>query len=174
MSFEQLGEPAEVAEVRTRGQLPRLLLSLLGIGLALGLIFGVGSWLFGTFAQTEAGLCRITIAPCTSLSLASVEQLSGVDLPEGTEVVSGYSQELGTLHEFRAEVVLPKGGLVAVSDAYEETSDLLDLPDAASDLRDVSTWGRPLGRAEGYSHAVTGTRDGRTVVIFDEKYTPES
>lgn len=174
MSIEQLGEPVEVVEERPRGQLTRLLLSLLGIGVVLGLIFGVGGLFFGSFSQTEAGLCRVTWAACTELSPGSVAQLSGVDLPAGTEVVSGYAQELSTLHEFRAEVVLPEGGAVTMSNAYEEVDALLDLPDAARGLRDVRVWARPISSGDGFSTAVTGTREGRTVVVFDEMYTPTS
>ena len=174
MNIEQLGAPVEVADERTRGQLPRLLLALLGVGLVLGVIFGVGSWIVGTFSQTEQGLCRITVAPCTELSVASVEQLSGIDLPDGTVVLAGYAQELGTLHEFRAEVVLPQGGFVTMSNAYGEIDALLDLPEPARDLRDVRIWERPITGGEGFSTAVTGTRDGSTVVVFDEKYTPTS
>ncbi|MBX3099160.1 MAG: hypothetical protein KF761_06220 [Salinibacterium sp.] len=174
MSMEQWGDPVEVGDEPTRGQLPRLLVALVGIGLAFGAIFGVGSWLVGTFSQTEAGLCRITVAPCAELSVASVEELSGIALPPGTEVRSGYAQELGTLHEFRAEVVLPEGGLVTMSNAYEEIDALLDLPEAARDLREVRLWERPLSAGDGFSTAVTGTRDGRTIVAFDELYTPTS
>ena len=167
MSFEQLGEPVEVAEGRTRGQLTRLLLSLLGIGVVIGVIVGVGSLFFGTFSQTEAGLCRITWAPCTSLSVGSVEQLSGVDLPDGTSVVSGYAQELGTLHEFRAEVVLPENGFVTMSDAYEQSTAA-----SATDLANAEFWVRPVD-GEGHNTAVVGTRaDGRTVIVFDERQVP--
>lgn len=159
MTFEQLGEPVEVAEARTRGQLPRLLLSLLGIGVVIGLLVGVGSFFFGSFSQTEAGLCRLTWAPCTSLSLASVEQLSGLTLPEGTEVVSGYAQELGTLHEFRAEVVLPAGTTADLSSAYE--------PQAED-----GHWVRPVRDPDGHDTAVVSTRDGRTVIVFGERQVP--
>ena len=172
MSLDSLGEPVDV-EPQRGGQLRRLLLSLLGIGLLIGLLAGVGSWFFGTVAQTEAGLCRVTWSACTELSVASVEQLSGLELPEGTEVVSGYAQELGTLHEFRAEVILPEGGGVVMANAYSEGDGILmDLPEAARDLREVTTWVRPLNDAEGFAYAATGLRDGRTVVVFDELYTP--
>jgi len=173
MSIEQLGEPVAVAPSRARGPLSRLLVSLLGIGLALGAIVVVGSWLVGTYAQTEQGLCRITWAPCTSLSLASVEQLSGLDLPEGTEVVSGYAQELGTLDEFRAEVVLPIGGNVTMSSAYEEADSLVGVPAAARGLDAPRYWTRPTQDPSGHDVAVIGTRaDGRTVIVFDERQVP--
>jgi hypothetical protein len=172
MSLDELGEPVDVAPGRARGQLPRLLLSLLGIGLVLGVLFGVGSWLLGTWSQTEQGLCRLTWAPCIELSLASVESLSGVELPEGTEVVSGYAQELGTLHEFRAEVVLPEGGRVTMSAAYEE-GDIDPVPAAARDLDGPRYWTRPIAEGEGHDVAVVGTRpDGRTVIVFDERQVP--
>jgi len=160
VSVEQLGEPVEVAQTRTRGQLPRLLLSLLGIGVVIGLLVGLGSLFLGSFSQTEAGLCRLTWAPCAELSLASVEQLSGVDLPDGTEVVSGYAQELGTLHEFRAEVVLPAGAVADLSSAYEPQG---------SD----GHWVRPVRDPDGHDTAVESTRpDGRTVIVFDERQVP--
>ena len=175
MSFDTLGDPVEVAPSRTRGQLPRLLLSLLGIGLLLGVIFGVGSWIIGTYSQTEQGLCRATWAPCAELSLASVESLSGLDLPEGTEVVSGYAQELATLREFRAEVVLPEGAVVSMSSAYEELDELADPPAAADELREASYWTRPVSDADGRDLAAIGTRaDGRTVIVFDERQVPRS
>lgn len=163
-----LPEPVEVAPPRD-GQLQRLVLSLLAIGVVIGIIAGFASGMLGRWSQTEAGLCRLTWAACTELSVSSVEQLSGLQLPEGTEVVSGYAQELGTLHEFRAEVVLPEGGAVTMSNAYDEAT--ADVP-AAQGLRDVRTWSRPLSSGTGFSNAATGTRDGRTVVVFDENYTP--
>lgn len=172
MTFEQLGEPVDPAPVR-RGQLPRLLVSLLGIGLLVGVIIAAGSWVLGTWAQTEQGLCRVTWAPCTELSLTSVESLSGIDLPEGTEVVSGYAQELGTLHEFRAEVVLPEGEAVSMSTGYEELDELDDVPPAARGLTAPSYWTRPVADPDGHDLAVLGTRaDGRTVIVFDERQVP--
>lgn len=167
MSIEQLGEPVEVAETRTRGQLPRLLLSLLGIGVVIGLIVGVGGLFFGNLSQTEAGLCRLTWAACTELSVGSVENLSGVDLPEGTVVVSGYAQELTSLREFRAEVILPKGGQVTMSNAYSEASPF------ETDLRDPRFWERSVSSGSGYDRAVVGIgADGRTVIVFDERQVP--
>ena len=174
MTFGHLGEPVDV-EPGKRGQLTRLLLSLLGIGLVLGVLFGVGGSLVGTFAQTEQGLCRLTAAPCTDLSLTSVESLSGLELPEGTEVLSGYAQELGTLHEFRAEVLLPEAGGVTMSNAYEEATELVDIPDAARSLTDTRYWTRPIVDGEGHDVAVIGLRDdGRTVVVFDERQVPNA
>jgi len=172
-SGTDLGEFVEVAPPPARGPLVRLLLSLLTAGLVLGVVVVIGSWLFGTFAQTEQGLCRITWAPCTELSAASVEQLSGVDLPEGTEVVSGYAQELGTLTEFRADVVLPEGGRVTMSNAYQEAAALDPVPAAARDLSQARYWQKPVEDAEGYDVAVTGARaDGREVIVFDERQVP--
>lgn len=172
MSFDELGEPVEVAPA-SGVRLPRLLLSLLGLGLLLGALFGVGSWVIGTYAQTERGLCRITWAPCAELSLASVEDLSGLDLPEGTEVVEGYAQELGTLHEFRATVVLPEGETVSMSSAYEELDDPALVPTAARSLEDPRYWTRPVSDPGGRDLAVVGVRqDGRTVVVFDERQVP--
>ena len=174
MAFDTLGEPVEVPPPRTRGQLPRLLLALLGVGLLFGVLFGAGSWILGTWAQTEQGLCRLTWAACTELSVASVESLSGVGLPEGTEVLSGYAQELGTLHEFRAEVVLPAGGRVTMSDAYDE-GEVDPVPAAARGLEQPRYWTRPIDDGEGRDVAVTGTRaDGRTVIVFDERRVPRA
>jgi hypothetical protein len=173
VSDEQLGDAVEVEPPRPGGQLSRLLIALVGIGVVLGVIFGVGGLFFGTFSQTEAGLCRLTWAPCTELSLASVESLSGLDLPDGTEVLSGYAQELGTLHEFRAEVVLPPFGRVTMSNAYQEADGLADLPRPARDLADARYWTRTVDDPEGHDVAVTGTRaDGRTVIVFDERQVP--
>ena len=174
MNSEPLGEPVEVAPERTRGQVRRLVLSLLGVGLLLGLIFGVGSWIVGTWAQTEQGLCRVTWAPCSELSLESVQSLAGVDLPPDSEVESGYAQELGTLHEFRAVVVLPSDGVVTLSSAYDELDSLSDLPSAARELDDPTFWTRPV-RGEGHDLAIQGTRsDGRTVIVFDERQVPHA
>jgi len=173
MTFEPIGEPVEVAQPTSRGQLPRLVLALLGIGLVLGVLFGVGSWLVGTYAQTEQGLCRLTWAPCSELSPASVSSLSGLELPTGTEVVSGYAQELGTLHEFRAVVVLPEGARVTMSSAYQEAEAPIELPAAARDLDAARYWERPVQDGEGHDRAVIGTRaDGRTVIVFDERQVP--
>ena len=173
MTFEPIGEPVEVAQPRSRGQLSRLLLSLLGIGLVLGVLIGAGSWLVGTYAQTEQGLCRLTWAPCSELSPASVSSLSGLELPTGTEVVSGYAQELGTLHEFRAVVVLPEGARVTMSSAYQEAEVADELPAAARDLDAARYWERPVQDGEGHDRAVIGTRaDGRTVIVFDERQVP--
>ncbi len=171
MTFDQLGEPEEVAPERS-GQLRRLVLSLVGVGVLIGLIVAAGSWVFGTFSQTEQGLCRVTVAPCVELSLASVEQLSGLDLPDGTEVLSGYAQELGTLHEFRAEVLLPVDGSVTMSSAYDEATDLVEVPDAARGLAEQRYWTRPIQDGTGHDLAVVGSRDGRTVIVFDERTVP--
>jgi hypothetical protein len=175
MSFEQLGEPLEVAPMPSRGQLPRVLLALLGVGLLLGLVIGAGTWAVGTFARTEQGLCRVTWAPCTELSLASIESLSGLDLPDGTDVLDGYAQELGTLHEFRAHVVLPRDAAVSMSSAYEEVAELEETLDAAEGLAQMRYWTRPVPSADGHDLAATGTNtDGRTVIVFDERQVPQT
>lgn len=167
-----LGEFVEVVPPRGRGPLIRLLLALLGAGLVLGVVVVVGGSLLGSWSQTEQGFCRLTWAPCTELSLASVESLSGVDLPDGTEVVSGYAQELGTLHEFRAVVVLPESGRATMSNAYQEADSLDAVPRPARDLAGPRYWVRPVEDADGHDVAVTGTRDGRTVIVFDERQVP--
>lgn len=167
-----LGEFVEVVPPRGRGPLIRLLLALLGAGLVLGVVVVVGGSLVGSWSQTEQGFCRLTWAPCTELSLASVESLSGVDLPDGTEVVSGYAQELGTLHEFRAVVVLPESGRATMSNAYQEADSLDAVPRPARDLAGPRYWVRPVEDADGHDVAVTGTRDGRTVIVFDERQVP--
>lgn len=164
-----LPEPVEVVPPRG-GQLRRLVLALVGAGLLVGVIAGVGGAVLGSWSQTEAGLCRITWAPCTELSAASVEQLSGVDLPAGAEVVSGYAQELGTLHEFRAEVVLPEGGLVTMSSVYSETG---SVPGLGTGLTDARYWSRAVVDGEGRDLAVEGVdADGRTVLRFDTLLVP--
>ena len=169
---DALGEPVEV-EPEREGQLRRLVIALLGIGVALGLIFGLGSWLIGTYSQTEQGLCRLTLAPCAELSVGSVASLSGVDLPPGTEVLSGYAQELSTLREFRAVVLLPPDASVSMSSAYDSLDSVAELPAAARDLKDPSFWTRPVGNPEGRDLAILGTRaDGRTVIVFDENQVP--
>jgi hypothetical protein len=171
---DDLGELVEVAPERA-GQLRRLVIALLGIGVALGVIFGLASWLVGTFSQTEQGLCRVTPAPCAELSVGSVESLSGVDLPPGTEVLSGYAQELGTLREFRAVVELPLGGSVSMSSAYESLDSLTAAPAAARDLENTSFWTRPVHDPDGHDLAVVGTRaNGHTVVVFDERQVPRT
>lgn len=169
------GDPVEVEPSRVRGPLIRLLVSLLAIGLVVGALVVVGgSWL-GAFAQTEAGFCRVTVAPCTELSVGSVGSLSGVDLPDGTEVLSGYAQELGTLHEFRAVVVLPESGRVTMSNAYQEADGLEIVLPAAEGLSDQRYWLRPTHDPTGHDVAVTGTdADGRAVIVFDERQVPES
>ena len=172
-SEADLGEFVEVAPPRARGPLIRLLLALLGVGLALGVVIVIGGSLLGAWSQTEQGFCRVTWAPCTELSVSSVESLSGVDLPDGTEVVSGYAQELATLTEFRAVVVLPELGRATMSNAYQEADALDSVPPAARDLSEPRYWVRPVEDADGHDVAVTGTRDdGRTVIVFDERLVP--
>lgn len=173
--LDELGEPVEVAPSRARGPLIRLLVALLGIGLVLGAILVVGGTWLGAFSQTEQGFCRVTVAPCTELSLRSVEALSGVDLPEGTEVRSGYAQELGNLQEFRAVVVLPESGSVTMSSAYDGSDGIDIVLPAAEGLRDVQYWVRGTRDAGGHDLAVTGTdADGREVIVFDERQVPKS
>ena len=54
MAFEQLGEPVEPAPAR-RGQLPRLLVSLLGIGLLIGVIIAI-VWIVIFAAAASSGV----------------------------------------------------------------------------------------------------------------------
>jgi hypothetical protein len=174
-SLSALGEPVEVSPPRARGPLIRLLLALLGAGLVLGVVVAVGGTLLGSFSQTEAGLCRVTWAPCTELSAGSVQSLSGVELPAGTEVLSGYAQELGTLVEFRAVVVLPSEGRVTMPNAYQQVDSLDAVPAAARGLTGAEYWWRPAEGPDGRDVAVTGARDdGRTVIVFDERQVPKA
>ena len=115
-----LGDARDIASLQGRGQGLRLGVALVVAGLVIGAIVAVGTVVVGGFAQTEEGLCRITWAPCTELSLGSVEALSGVQLPDGTEVVSGFSRESERTPEFRAEVTLPPGARFSLSTAYGE------------------------------------------------------
>jgi hypothetical protein len=172
MTLDDLGEPSEVPDEPARGQAPRLVAALIGVGLAIGLIVGGLAWFIGGTAQTEAGLCRITWAPCTSLSLPTVELLSGVDLPEGSVVVSAYSQDTADSTEFRAQVILPDDSPVSASPLstaytlwYESLEEFIPAV-TDSGLTDVSYWNREFGSAS--STAVQGTdSDGRTVLLFD-------
>jgi len=164
-------EASEVDSPERRGQLPRVLATLVGAGAGAGLIIMLAAWFFGGVAQTEAGFCRLTWAPCTSLSLASVESLSGVDLPDGTEVVSGYAQESANSTVFRADVVLPLGAPAVLSPVYTRLDgDWPDTVPAASDrdLTDLTYWFagdgvNKIGAAEGLDGS------GRTVILFDTR-----
>lgn len=173
--LDGLPEAEDVVVERSPAQVIRLVASLVGVGAGVGLIIALAVWFFGGLAQTEAGLCRATIAPCTSLSLASVEQLSGVDLPEGTEVVSGYAQEARGSTTFRAEVVLPEASTSPLSQSYEALEgEWPDIVPAApkSGLSDISYWWIPASNPLDSIAAAEGTTaDGATVILFDTRIT---
>ena len=169
--FEPLAEPRDVEPVRTRGQGLRLGVSLVVAGLVVGTIIVVGTVVVGGFAQSEAGLCRITWAACTELSLGSVKALSGVDLPDGTRVVSGFSRESERSPEFRAEVTLPEGALFSLSTDYGELdgnqSGLVPAVDDA-DITAVRYWLRFEQPGGSISAAAQGIdAQGRMVILFD-------
>jgi len=168
-----LPEAEDVVVERSTAQVVRLAASLVGAGVGAALIIALAVWFFGGLAQSEAGLCRATWAPCTSLSLASVEQLSGVDFPEGTQVVSGYAQEAGESTMFRAEVVLPQGSASPLASTYELLEgEWPDIVPAAVDsgLRDVTYWWIDIGDPSNTVAAAEGTNsDGNTVILFDTR-----
>ncbi|MGV8895267.1 MAG: hypothetical protein ACOH1U_02265 [Rhodoglobus sp.] len=170
-SFEPLGEPHEVEPLRTRGQGLRLAVSLVLAGLVIGGIVAAGTTVVGGFAQTEAGLCRITWASCTELSLNSVESLSGLDFPEGTAVVSGFSRESSATPEFRAEVILPEGAQFTLSTGYDKLEEpqpgLVPAAENAQ-LSGVRYWSRFKQGAGSTAAAAQGVDEqGRTVILFD-------
>ena len=169
MTFDEF-EAREVAPPRGRGAGVRLAASLVGAGLGVGAIAVAAAVLVGGFAQTEAGLCRLTWAPCTELSLASVASLSGVDLPAGTVVLSGYAEETATVLEFRAEVELPEGGYVALGSSYQQLDG--PMPDLvpAAEGADLRYWTSYESVGDGHSGAAEATApDGRTRLFFDTR-----
>jgi hypothetical protein len=171
LEFEPLGDARVVEPVRERGQGVRLGVSLVLAGLAIGSIVAVGTIVVSGFAQTEAGLCRITWAPCTELSLGSVTVLSGVDLPDGAEVVSGFSRESEQSPEFRAEVTIPDGALFTLSTDYGELDgnqpELVPAVDSAG-LTGVRYWLRFAQPGGAIAAAAQGVDEqGRTVILFD-------
>jgi len=169
----ELPEPQDVVVERSTGQVVRLAASLVGAGAGAALIIALAVWFFGGLAQSEAGLCRATWVPCTSLSLASVEQLSGVDLPAGTEVVSGYAQEYGESTTFRAHVVIPAGEPSPLSSIYEVLEgEWPDIVPAApeSGLSDLTYWWVQTSNVEDSIAAAEGTdSDGNTAILFDSR-----
>ncbi|MGV8881010.1 MAG: hypothetical protein ACOH19_02555 [Rhodoglobus sp.] len=167
-----LPEPEDVVVERSTGQVVRLAASLVGAGVGAALIIALAVWFFGGLAQSEAGLCRATWVPCTSLSVASVEQLSGVDLPDDTTVVSGYAQEYGGSTTFRAEVVLPTGEASPLSSSYEELEgEWPDIVPAApeSGLSDLTYWWIEAGFEDSIAAAEGTDSDGNTVILFDSR-----
>jgi hypothetical protein len=168
MSLEdQLGEPVEVRLPSPRAQGARLGLALVIAGLVAGAIALVIAFVVGGFAQTEAGLCRLTWAPCSELSVASVEALSGVDLPAGTEVLTGYAQESPSGLTFRAEVIIPPDTPSPLGSRY---SPINEKPDSisVSGLADPTYWTASVPGSDTASVAVQGVGvDGRTVIRFD-------
>jgi hypothetical protein len=168
--YSELPEAQEVVVEHPRSQGVRLAVALLLAGLVAGALALLGALLVGGVAQTEAGLCRVTWAPCSELSAASVESLSGVELPAGSEVRSGYAEETSTVLEFRAEVVLPEGGDVTLSNAYQR----LDAPAPelvpAARGSELSYWTSYSSTGEGHSIVARATGDdGRTVLFFDTR-----
>lgn len=171
LEFEPLSEAHEVEPVRVRGQGVRLGIALVVAGLVIGALVAAGTTIVGGFAQTEAGLCRITWAPCTELSLNSVEALSGVVFPRGTEVVSGFSRESGRAPEFRAEVVLPEGALFSLTTDYSQLEGpqpgLVPAVDGRA-LTEVQYWSAFRQVSGSTSAAAQGVDAlGRTVILFD-------
>lgn len=169
--FEPLAEPRHVEPVGERGQGLRLGVSLVVAGLVVGAIVVVGSVVVGSFAQSEAGSCRITWAPRTELSLGSVTVLSGVDLPGGTRVVRGFSRESERSPEFRAEVALAEGVVFSLSTDYGELDDnqpgLVPAVDDAG-VTAVRYWLRFEQPSGSISAAAQGIdAHGRVVILFD-------
>ncbi len=164
---QEVGAPPE-----QRSQGLRLLAVLVGAGILIGAIVAGFTGLATSFVQTEAGLCRVLPPPCTSLPLTSVEHFAGVDLPDGTTVVSAYSQEgIGTL-EFRAEVILPSGSSpTPLRPTYSELEgDWAQSVPAVRDagLENVTYWYREIEL--GNSVAAQGVdASGRTVILFDTR-----
>lgn len=166
--------PAQEVEAppERRGQGLRLLAVLVGAGILIGAIVAGFTGFATSFVQTEAGLCRVLPAPCTSLPLSSVEHFAGVDLPDGTTVEGAYSQEgVGSL-EFRAEVVLPQGSSpTPLRPVYSELEgDWSESVPAVRDagLTDVTYWYREIEL--GNSVAAQGVDEGgRTVILFDTR-----
>jgi hypothetical protein len=160
VSIDDLGEAREVPP-RPRG-LARLIAALIGAGLGVGILVAVA-----------AGFCRLTWAPCTSLSLASVEDLAGVDLPSGTQVVSGYAQESARSTVFRAEVRLPDGTGSPLWGPYTELvgpQPVLVPAAQGSGLSGLSYWDSSTGASSGRAAAAQGVDDrGRTVILFDTR-----
>jgi hypothetical protein len=165
--LEQLGEARDVEPVRERGALTRLILSLVGIGLLVGVLVALGAVIANGFARTEAGLCRITAFDCTQLSLASVESIAGIDLPDGTEVVSGYALEGVDELELRARVRLPEGAASPLGGGYSPVGEPAGgLPVAG--LSDVEYWERLFVTSDASIVAASGTDGaGRVVVVFE-------
>jgi len=166
VTFEELGPAEELPPEDERRQGLRLAASLVGIGLVIGLLVAVGAIVLGGFAQTEDGLCRVTLAPCSELSLTSVESLSDVDLPDGTEVVSGYALELADLLDFRAHVVLPADGESSLTQSYTQVDEpLVDVPDG---IEQVTYWVKNEYSGSGTPAAARGIDGaGRVVILFD-------
>ncbi|CAN5552533.1 hypothetical protein BH10ACT7_BH10ACT7_06350 [soil metagenome] len=170
-TIDDLGAATDVEPLRERGQLTRLIASLVLAGLVLGALIAGATWFLTGFSQTEAGLCRQLPAPCTSLSLESVERYAEIDLPDGTEVVSAYYQESASSLEFRAEVLLPGGAssqpLVPVYELLEgDWSESIPAV-AGRSLNDVSYWYRQVGGLDSALAAQGMGPDGRLVVFFD-------
>lgn len=172
-SIDDLGDAQEVEPPRERGQLARLIVTLVVAGLVLGGVVAGATWFLTGFAQTEAGLCRQLPAPCTTLSLESVERYAEVDLPEGTEVVSAYYQESASSLEFRAEVVLPAGAPAQpLAPLYEllEGDWSQSIPAVAGrSLNDLTYWYRQVGGLDSALAAQGTGPDGRTVLFFDTR-----
>jgi len=168
MSLEQWGDAQEVAPTSPRGPLVRLLLALLAAGVVLGILIAVGAVVANGVARTEAGLCRITAFPCTELTLTGVESLAGIDLPDGSSVLSGYAEE-GDAPQFRAQVLLPAAASVPLAQQFFAVDDRFDEFDPlVVELDDVEYWQRPSQTATGSVIAASGTRaDGRVVLMFD-------
>lgn len=166
-------EAQDVVVERSTGQVIRLAASLVGAGVGAALIIALAVWFFGGLAQSEAGLCRATWVPCTSLSLNSVEQLAGVDLPEGTEVVSGFAQESGDSVTFRAEVVLPQGASSPLPTTYEQLEgEWPDIVPAApeSGLSGLTYWWVDTGDQQNSVAAAEGSNSaGNLVILFDTR-----
>lgn len=166
--LDALGEPREV-EARRAGW-PRVLvaLALASLGLA-GLVVG-GGWALSGVAQTEAGLCRVTPVPCTSLSILTVARLSGVDLPVTTEVLDAYHHNTAEKVEFRAVVRLPDVDWDPLVTSEYEPFDgdfTLFFEAPGFELADLRMLAVPSSDGLDYRVAAVGTDpEGRTIMLF--------
>jgi hypothetical protein len=112
-------------EVEPRHSHPGVIAGIIvAAGLAVGALVIGGATAVVAISHTELGLCGSFGVPCTSLSLDRVRSLSGVELPDGSNVAKAYYNQTAKLTTFRSVVVLPAGAVDPVGSGYESYPDL--------------------------------------------------
>ncbi|TBN55400.1 hypothetical protein EYE40_14410 [Glaciihabitans arcticus] len=96
------------------------ILAVVGFGVVIGAAVLV--YVLTFFGPTsDAGFCAEVLPSCATVSVERVEELAGVDLPEGATVVRAFSGERDGQIVLDAVLQLPEGAEPKLADSYPVT-----------------------------------------------------